>query len=329
MTNYLGASWGADLGGGSDPAIGILGGDLWRNFAFSLDYRMGRAWIADDTNPTAAPTDLDADDPIAVPIDVAGGGTSIVPGNCSGATGCGLITLPSTRVILTAKLEGTGDPIWVLVDSGASAMVLDDTLYASLPSAGRPILDGVTVDTVMGPQDAFLSRVSSLSLTAPTPVTLTDIPILVIPGSTLLQGLEAEVGHKVQALVGGSFLRWYWTTFDYPKHELRLGKYKTTPHIPAHEFQGLGFTMLADTQGNWVVTEVYPDFDAAAQGVVVGDTVVQLNGMPIMGVDGTTVQAIIDGFSLGQEVPVQISDGATTSNLMILIQDLLPDYPGP
>ena len=54
------------------------------------------------------------------------------------------------------------------------------------------------------------------------------------------------------------------------------------------EFIGLGFVMQS-IGGTWVVQDVYPAHDAAMQGIVPGDVVEEISGMPIQGQPGRVV----------------------------------------
>jgi hypothetical protein len=312
---YPTVAW--DLFPGNDLG-GIIGGDFLRHFAFSLDYRGGRAWVGDPFDATNVPADLDAADLIDVPIEVLGGGLGALPGG-------NVVALAPTRVMVQVLLEGKTEPVWALVDSGASAVVVDETLLDELgDAAGRPRLDGVPVTTVSGVVDAFLSRLAHVEMAGSS---LDDVPILVVPGSDLLTQLSQEVDLDVRVLIGGSLLRHFWTTFDYPGGFLRLGPYRTTPHIDPLEWVSIGAELYSDGP-TWRVRLVYPGTDAAADGLVEDDVVEEIGGMPITGQSPEVVGELLDGYSLGEDVPIGVARD-TLVTLQVRVEDLLPSYDGP
>ncbi len=320
--NYDTATWNV-FGGGLG---GILGGDLLRHFAFSIDYHGARVWLSDPYDPTTEPMDVDVGPRTDVSIEVAGGGLSLLP--CGG---CGTVQLPATRVLLKAKIEGQPETVWALVDSGASAIVFEESLFDQLGDPARPRLDGVDVGTVMGTVDGFLSRIWRIRIEGVdggAAETVDDVPILVIPGTTLLAGLSSEVDRDVRVLIGGTVMREFLTTFDYQQGVLRLARYTDRSHIPVNEWIALGFNL--DRFGDeYIITDVFDGTDAAGEGLTAGDVVEELAGTAITGQTEDFVNDLITGYSLGQEVPVGIRGVAGIEQHMVLVEDLLPSYPPP
>lgn len=302
-----------------DPLAGIIGGDLLRHFALSLDYRDGRAWLFDPFDPAAVPEGLQVEPLVSVPFELLGGGLALLPTE-------DVIEVPPTRVIARARFEAQADPIWVLVDSGASAVVLEESFLAQLGDlGGRPRLDGLTVGTFEGPQPGYLSRVWQVGLDA---AAVDDVPVIVVPGTNLFSSISDEVGLPIQALLGGSMLRWYVTTFDYPGRQLHLARYSDPSHILPNEYVSVGFSM--DPVGDdWTIYEVYPGTDAAAEGLVEGDVVEELDGMTITGQPIEVVNALVGGYAVGQELPVGIRRPSSVEPHLVTIEDLLPSYPPP
>jgi predicted aspartyl protease len=306
---------------------GIIGGNLLRHFALTLDYRGRRAWLSDPFDPAAQPADLEVGAGVDVAAEVLGGGVFRLPG-CG--AGCGTMALQASRVIVELRLEENAEPIWALVDSGASAVVLSEQVFFTLGDLeGRPRLDGVTVGTVTGNADGFLSRVWRAELGAGDAVAaLDDVPVLVIPGSLLFLGIGEEIGRPLGALVGGSMLRRWATTFDYQAELLRLAPYEDTGHISPDEYVGVGFRIFP-WGDEYLVADVYDDTDADDEGLAEGDVVDELGGVEITGLAAGAVGAIMDDYSLGEEVPVGIRTPGGTEVHMVLVEDLLPSYPAP
>jgi hypothetical protein len=301
---------------------GLIGGDLLGRFAFGVDYQGNRVWLGEEGHPVPRPGDVRAAADVTVPFELEGGGLSRLPGSCPG--GCGTVRFAPTRILVRVRFEAQAQPVWAIVDTGATAVTVEDTLYASLGGA-RPELEGIIIGTVSGNRAGLYSRVWRLAL---GDVTVDDVPISVVPGIELFANLSQEVGVPVQVFVGGSFLRHFLTTIDYPEGALRLGRYDDPTHIPAEEFVGIGMTLRRDGD-DWVAFEVYPEHDAYRDGVRGGDVVEEIDGTPITGQPGEVVDAALGRFSLGQEVPMSVSRLGTARDVRILVEDLLPSLPPP
>jgi hypothetical protein len=333
---YRIASWNLFGGApGSGIPDGILGGDLVRHFALGLDYQGARAWLIDGYDGAARPSgaeDVALGPPHTVPFELVGGGLSYVPGECPPEPFCGTVDLPATRILVRARFE-RGDPVWVVVDTGASALAMPESFFATLGDAARPRFDGVTVTTATGVVEAGISRVGRIELVAGGDgpgATVTDVPILVLPTPQLFQSISDEVGEDVVALVGGTFLRQYLTVIDYPEERLVLHPYQQAPHVPADEYVGVGFTLVDGGGGEWIVGDVYSGTDAAAEGLVRGQIVDELGGTPIGGQSQSMVNALLGAYDLGQDVPVGVrAAGGAVETKQIAVEDLLPHYETP
>ena len=311
---------------------GIFGGDLLRHFALWLDYRGGQAALF-----AGSPPDGDAaivEPAITLPVEILGGGRSLLPGNC-GEQPCGVIELPATRVLLSARFEGQAEWQWVLVDTGASAVATSESFLASLGHADeRPRLDGITITTASGLALVAMSRLATLELGTGTParadepsVSLASLPILVLPTDELLQNISDEVGHPIVALVGGSFLREFQTTVDYPDRALVLERYRARDHIPADEYIGVGFTLAPAAGGTWAVADVYSGTDADMKGVKRNMTVESIDGKSITGLPSSSVDAFFDGKPVGSTITIEVIEVGAPVTKSVLIEDLLPSYP--
>jgi len=294
-----------------------------------------------DLGVTAQPAGADPGElapTLAADVDVAGGGGALLPGDCPG--GCGAVDLDATRVVVEATLEGRAEPVVLVLDTGASALVLRPSVVDGLGDPARPRLDGVTVGTANGAVTAYLTRVSSLAVDAvpddandaagaADALVETSVSTLVLPDEALFDGLSAEVGRRIDGLLGGSFLRAFAISIDYPGQTLRASRYLVRDHIDPNEFVRVGFTMVPDGQA-WLVQDVHPGTDADAQGLVPGDEIVSVDGVAITGADADAVSALFTGFGLGDRVPLEVVRGAGGAPvpLDVLVEDLLPNYEG-
>lgn len=323
------ASWNAF--GGEDSITGIVGGDLLRHFAFTLDYQGGRVWLDDPYDPAARPADVRAQVEASLPMEVKGGGTFTLQGSCA-SSGCGTLHVAPTRVMLKVTFESQTTPVWVVVDTGASGMVMDEALLTSLgDAAGRPRLEGAVFGTVDGAVRGFHSRVWRVRLGTATgggSVAVDDVAVMVAPDFDVLDGVSNEVGVRVHALVGGSLLRYFLTTLDYQEGELRLARYDQPSHVDPDEWIGIGLSFQRDGD-EWLVREAYTNHDAYMKGVRRGDVVEEINGVPVRGQSGEVIDGALAGLKLGDDVEVRYRRDAALISVRVLVEDLLPHYAPP
>ncbi len=301
-----------------DPELdGLIGGDVLGAFAFSLDYAGQRVWLDEQSRlPSGAEADA-LEDAVEVEADLAGGGVVGIPGAAR--------EVGATRFLVEADIEELAEPVWVLIDTGASTVVVSAELMDQLPAEGRPRLDGVTVGTADGAKIAYYTRLASLRLGAGE---LTSVPVLVLPDDGIFQSLADEVDRPVVAVVGGSYLRWFLATLDYLDQRLVLRRYREPTHIDPDEFIGVGFEMEASAN-QWRVATVYPGTDAAAEGLEVGQVVYTLDGTEIGGLTAAEVDEVVAPFQLGDELPVGIERDGTMTEVLVRVEDLLPDFVSP
>ncbi len=286
-----------------DPLGGLIGANLLEHFAFSLDYKGARAWLSDPFSAASAPADLGAGAEVAIPFQLAG----------------------ADRVTFQATIEGQ-PPVWALLDTGATAVTLEEGFYAQLGDAARrPRLDGLKVITVYGIVSGYWTRTWRVTAGG---ASVDDVQAIVVPGSTLFRDVAAETGKDVRVLLGGKFLRSFFTTIDYQGGMVRLGRYTAPTHIDPDEWvrPGLKLTLHGD---EWKVTTVYPGTDAAGKGVMEGDIVLAIDGMAITGLGSDAVDALLRGHPVGASVTLALVRGAQTVAAQVLVEDLLPHYPPP
>jgi len=312
-----------------EPFTGIIGGNILTSFALSLDYQGGRVWL--EREPADLPADLSADAvdaPIAIDALVAGGGAFRVGGE--------LREIGATRFLVRVAVEDQADEdgFWVLVDSGASSVVLDGRLLDSLGDQGRPRLEGIAVGTAGGEQTAYLTRVWNLRVSQPPEsggdlaVEQASVAVLALPDDTIFESISDEVGADVRGILGGMFLRRYAATIDYPGESLRLLPYREQDHIDPQEFTGVGFLVSPDGD-DWVVTTVYPDTDAEAKGVAFGDVVAELDGASLTGLAIDEVTALFASYDVGDAAQVGLARGGAIEVLEVEVEDLLPEFEAP
>lgn len=311
-----------DLFGGSFTVGGILGGDVLRHFALTLDYRGAWATLYTDLDGAPPPAGGGLGPLTSQGFELRGGGFLATP---SGED----LPVPPTRVVLPLQLEGR--EILAVVDTGASSVVLDEPLYEQLldDRPDRPVLQGFEVLTVDAAQDVEITRIASLSVTSDAggpDAAQTSVPALVVLGSVALQNLSYETGRDVQVLLGGAFLRYYQVTIDYPAHRLTLQPYLDTDHVDEDEYLGVGFFWEQVAIGNVVVDRIIPGSDADTQGVAAGDRILRAGPYDILltGEGGVTSAISIAGE--GETVAFTLERNDATALYEILVEDLLPAF---
>jgi hypothetical protein len=291
---------------------GILGGNVLRQFSSAFDYRDRQLRLGDG----AAPADVEQPG-ASVPFHLQGGGVAKI---------LGVTTLvPATRIPVTVTIEGADHPF--MLDTGASEVTLRSSLFASLTADGRAVLGGIEISTAYGTTTGQVCRARSVVVGGEE---VTNPPVMTI-GDSLLDGLEPEVGHPFDGLLGGSFLREFFVTIDYPRGTLHLQRYATRDHI-VDEFQRAGIALGPDPTGNhrYVIATVYAGSDAQAKGLAPGFQVVAIDGQMLDNLDPLTADALLDGvvgttkqIALGQ-ASVALPSGSIAP---VRVDDLVPIPP--
>ncbi|HVV48157.1 MAG TPA: aspartyl protease family protein [Polyangia bacterium] len=312
---------------------GILGGDVMRKFSVQLDYAAPMmegfclgctAGARDDVQSPGG----------AVPFKLGGGGNSPVTlgsdaqGNPINSP---VTNIPPTRIPVTVTIDGTDHQF--IVDTGATEVSLRSTVYAQLVSDGRAqLMSGIAIMTIAGASNASVSRAKTIAVGG---VTVADPPVMTIMSGDpsdpdpLLDNISQELNTQIDGLLGGSFLRNFLVTIDYPAGQLHLQPYNTPPI--ADEFRRVGFTIGLDAAGqNFVVESVYPGTDAAAQNIMVNDEIVAVDGTTLTSVGYVaTADALLDGTPGTSKM---ISFGRKTgdvslenSTLSVMVDDLIPN----
>jgi Aspartyl protease len=307
---------------------GILGGDVMRNFSVQLDY--AAPMMEGFCLGCAAGARDDVQSPGGVvSFTLKGGGATAV--TLSPTITSPITNIPPTRIPVTVQFDGTNHQC--IVDTGATEVSLRSTVYASLVSDGRAqLMSGIAIMTIAGASNASVTRAKTITVGGQT---VDDAPVMTIVSSNqndpdpLLDSISKEVGTTIDCLLGGSYLRNFLVTIDYPRGQLHLEPYDTPPI--ADEFRRVGFTLGLDATGqNFVVQSVYPNTDAAAKGVMVNDQVVTVDGTSLISkVYVADADALLDGtpqtskmVTFGSKTGTPALAGTTVD---ILVEDLIPN----
>jgi hypothetical protein len=258
-------------------AGGILGGNVLRDFSTSFDYRGRQFWLG------AGATIADVAVPGAsVPFTLEGGGLARLNPQQT-------IELAATRVPVTVDLEGVEHSF--IVDSGASDVTVRSSVFQALTSDGRVAVGGFPVSTANGSMSATITRTRSVTVAGET---VTNVATLNLGDDTLLDNLEMEVKHQVDGLLGGTFLREFLVTVDYPGRTLHLQRYATRAHI-VDELQRVGVSLGEYTGAGYALFSVFPATGAARAGIVAGDELVGVDGRSLANLDPLAADQLLLG----------------------------------
>jgi len=301
-------------GGGMDPLnfAGLLGGNVMRQFSVRFDYanpdrafRLGMPAMEMETTGVEAPG-------TAVMFNLEGGGL--------GRFDDQVVKVPATRIPLTVDLDGTALPF--ILDTGASETTVRSSVYTTLTADGRSQLAGLPIGTVNGPTTASVTRARTLTVAGET---VANAAVMTI-GDDILDGIQAEVRHPVDGLLGGNFLRSFMVTVDYPRGTLRLQRYTTAPTVD--EFKRIGVELGAGSAAHrYTVGVVYDGTDAKLKLLSVGDEIVSIDGQALDALDSVAADGLLSG-TVGTTHAVALgaarAPGLSNTTVDVLTDDLIP-----
>ncbi len=294
---------------------GIIGADILSQFCLAVDYQADRAALFADCMPPPNPPSA-VESWSSVRYVLAGGGVL----HLSDGT---ILQVPATRILLPLVIEDRA--VVALLDTGASSLVLSPGLADALleTDPDRPVLSGLSVTTVDGDIPGWMTRAATVSL---GDAELASVPSLVVDDPSLFSYLQAETGAFVQALVGETFLRSFTLALDQRHGQLWLARYRADSHLDPDEFVFVGLS-LQDTDRGIEIDRVYPDRDAAAQGVEPGDLVARVDGQTPTDAADAACRILLH--TEGDRVSLGLVRANRNLSVQILVENLLPDYPGP
>ena len=294
---------------------GILGSDALIGRALTIDYQGTAGYLFDNLSGDPQ-VDADVGTSTVTPFRLLGGGRFNVPGD-------GWTQLPATRLIVAGEIEGRG--VEMLVDTGATHTILDEALFRSLGDAARPALRGMSFGGAFSTNDGTLSRVARLRVGG---AGIDGAIAAVIPGTNFFAAIRRETGSDVRALLGGSWLRYFLVTLDYPGRQIRLARFTASSHVNEREWIGPGFKLGSGPSGHFTVADVYTGTDAEDKGVQQGDRIAEIDGMPAGGFDLDEARTLVTTFMVGTLVDFGFRDAnGQIQTLAVEIEDLLPGYP--
>jgi hypothetical protein len=303
------------FGGGMDPLnfAGLLGADVMRQFMVRIDYAHPESAFRLGMPPMEIVTDGVETPGNSLSFTLQGGGLGKLDNG-------EVVAFVATRIPLDVMVDGVSHPF--VLDTGASETTVRASLFDTVTADGRAQLTGLPITTVAGSSTATVTRVRSLTAAGAT----VNNPVVMTIGDMLLDGLALEVDHPVDGLLGGNFLREFMVTVDYPQGVLQLQRY-TTPPI-ADEFKRVGVELgLGGGAHHYVIARIYPDTDAAAKHLSVGDELVSVDGQALDPLDSVTADGLLNG-TVGTSKALVLGNahaaGLADASVTVLVDDLIP-----
>ncbi len=173
------------------PVSGLLGANLLKYFDWELNYP--------DRTVTLHPAGFPERDPADARVNftLTGGGRYRL-------TNGDTLDVGATRHLVYVDLEGRR--ILGLVDTGASYMVLKQSVLDSLGTVGRPDHGTTEVVTAYGVISAPLTELATVAFSDAPEATQVNAVYTVVVSDDFLASLHVETGRQVDALIGGAFL---------------------------------------------------------------------------------------------------------------------------
>jgi hypothetical protein len=291
---------------------GLLGGNVMLQFQVRLDYarpdRAFRLGMPDMEMPAEG-----VETPgTSVAFALEGGGRGTFQGE--------VITFPATRIPLTVDLDGVSHPF--ILDTGASETAVRQSIYDTIRADGRGEITGLPIRTVSGNTTASVTRVRTMTV---GDATVTNAAVMTI-GDTLLDGIQREVGHPIDGLLGGNFLREFMVTVDYPRDTLHLQRY--TAAVVVDEFKRVGVELAVGAGAHrYVVGTVYAGTDAMAKQLSAGDEIVSIDGQALDPLDAVTADGLLNG-TVGASRALELGNAhaaaLANTTVDVRVDDLIP-----
>ena len=249
---------------------------------------------------------------ISLPFALEGGGVTQ-----DGATS---VTIPTSRVVVDVDIEG--HDYRMILDTGASEVVLDADAFAEITADGRKQLSSGGVETTAGVSSAAYSRAKTIAVG-----TAQASGVLIAHDTsfdTNIATIATETGEAIRGSLGGTFLEHFNLTIDYPAGQIRLSPYTDTSFI-FDSARSIGVSFAAVTSAGYVVGSVYDGSDAQTKQVTAGDIIVAVDGQALSGLSSSQVAVLLGG-PIGATHAVQFGAATILANrtVSIAVGELLP-----
>jgi hypothetical protein len=239
---------------------GNVGCSVTCGYAASFDYQGVAVALAPTMDQVTAPAGVGADQ--IVPFTLEGGHS---------------MNLPVSRVIVPVTIDGA--TYHMMIDTGASTVSVSSAAFAALTADGRATIAG-NVSTTQGADMSTRTRAHAITVAG---VEVDGAIVESDPNfDTILTNISTDVGYTIDGSLGGTFLRNFFVTIDYPNSQLHLAPYVDTSW-QLDLARNAGITITGPAESGYTVTAVTAD--AAAKGIEVGDNVIAIDGRDALAFD--------------------------------------------
>lgn len=285
-----------------DRLGGIIGADLLSQRLFALDPRTQRFILGQPDSLL-----FDVEPGVDIPIMFRGGGsTCLIEDQC--------FDYGPSRLIVEVEIEG--QPVYALIDTGATYVMATTTLFERLPQRDdRPSL----IFERAGLHNQY-SRFATFQIGG---VELDNVPFIVREElSTSLARLHIETGIRVEMLLGHSFLMHFVTAIDYPEKSMRLFRYHDQSHVNTDNFDVLALEFRV-TESCFEVTGIAPE---VLPELALGDCVVKIAEFPFGASDPDEIVTYMQSLEIGDPVSIDVvREGGVVETVVLEVIDLLPE----
>jgi hypothetical protein len=230
------------------------------------------------------------------------------------------LTIPTSRVVVTVDIEGNS--YRMIVDSGASEVVIDAAAFAALTSDNRTQLTAGGVETTSGLSSASYTRAKTIAVGG---AQVTGVVVAHDASfDTNIADIGSDSGEAVRGSLGGTFLEHFNVTIDYPGRMLHLAPYADSSFI-YDPGELLGFSLRSGAAAGYSIAVIYAGSDAQAKGAQVGDVVLAVDGQQLVGLTSSQIGLLLGG-KIGTTHSVQFGAAQTLANqtVDIAVSELLP-----
>jgi hypothetical protein len=289
----------------SVPVGGVLGCTVFCTSVMSFNYRDAIFTIGSPTPPSGLKPET------VIGFSFKGGSTVQV--------GSTPVAIPRSRIVVSVDIEGTAHKM--IVDSGATAVTVNQALFAEITEDGRAEVSGGSLTSTLGMSTTTLTRTKTLGIAGAQ----AERVVVAYDSSfdTNLSAVSTDAGETIEGSLGGTFLENFYVTVDYPNRKVHFAPYTDTSFI-LDPGATLGFALTL-SGSTYSVAEVFSGTAAATKGVGVGDVIVAIDGQTLASLTLSKV-AVLAGGKVGSTKSVQFGAAETLADktLSFTMTDLLP-----